>query len=369
MKPTLSKWQFNWAMISFLTGSSLLMAPALTTVYALQDAWISMIVATLAGVIINLPLLLLLKKYRYHSIYTLLEAVIGKWGGRFVSLIIVWFAIHLAALIVRNLSNFMITVVTPNSSIYIYQIMIMGLVVYSAYIGFENVFRVNELLAPFMVIFLFIALLLVINQFTFQKLKPVLGEGIMPILKGAYPTIGFPFIEIILITVFITYIKQKDKVIPEFLLTLFISGMILTLVIFIAIGDHGPSLISRESYPTYDLVKDVTATELFERIEIIVATIWIFGIFVKITISFLAATHGLKYILNRKTDKIFILPGAALIIILSNVLHPDIIHFSNFVSTYWTVYWFGLYLLLVVILSIGLLFKRHKTLPPMNKSG
>jgi len=330
------------------------MAPGTTTSFANQDAWISMILALIIGLILNVVWMMLLKSYDYKSIFFITERVSGKWLGTFINLLIVFYAIHLTAYIVRNLSNFMVINVIPDSHDWTYQLMIILLAVYSCYYGLTNMARVNEFLIPWMLLLFFITVCLIANQFEFDHLKPVFEQGYKSISQGAHGTLGFPFIEIILLGAVFTFVKQKEKLMKGYLFAIFFAGIILVLTVFLTVGIEGPYMVSRESYATFSMIRNIT------RIEIVIAIVWIFGILVKIVLCVFAALKGLQHISRHNSYNPFLLPVGILIWVMSNEIHENAIDFTDFVVKNWTLWWFTLYLILTLLMFIGIVLKMHK---------
>jgi hypothetical protein len=205
-----------------------------------------------------------------------------------------------------------------------------------------------------------ISISLIVNQFEFDYLKPISEQGFKSIAQGAYGTVGFPFIEIILLGTVFTFVKQKEKIMKGYLLAVFFAGMILVLTVFVTVGIEGPYMVSRESYSTFAMMRNITVIELFERIEIIIAIVWIFGMLVKITLCLFAALKGLQHITRHESYNPFLFPVGILIWVMSNEIHGNAIDFTDFVTKNWTLWWFTLYLILIVMMIIGIVLKKDK---------
>lgn len=360
MNHSVSRWQLVLLVISFIYGSSLLMAPGLTASASYRDAWISMLLALLIGLLLNLIWIWLLKRYNYLSIFSIVENVTGKWLGMFFNLLIVFYGIHLAAYIVRNLSNFMVINVIPDSNEWIYQVMIILLAIYSCYYGLNNMASMNEFLLPWMLILFALTVCLIANQFELDQLKPILDESFSSISEGAYNTLGFPFIEIILLGAVFTFVQKKEKLMKSYLWAIVCAGLILVFTVTLTVGTEGPFMVTRISYSTYAMMRDITVIKLFERIEVVIIIVWIFGILVKICLCLFAALKGLQHISKHKSYHPFLIPVGLITWAMSNEIHRNTREFTNFVAKYWTVWWFTLYVMLVLILLIGIALKKDK---------
>ncbi|MFG6495046.1 endospore germination permease [Fictibacillus sp. UD] len=358
MNHTINRWQLVLIVISFIMGSSLLMAPNLTAFFSAQDAWLSMILAVVIGLLLNIIWILILKRYGFRSIFRLTEVAGGKIVGTLLNIIIIFYALHLASYVVRNLSNFMISNVIPESSPWTFQFMILLLAIYSCFYGLNNIGRVNEFLTPFMILFFIGSLAITLNQFRFSHIQPVFEQGLLKISQGAYTTTGFPFIEIILMGSMLTYVKNKEKLAKNYLSGFLIGGIALIITVFAAVGVEGAYMVKRQSYPTYELMRDISVINIFERVEVIIGVVWIFGILVKIIVCLFTALKGLQHISKFSSYHPFLLPAGLLIWAMSNHLHPNSMEFTDFVGQNWTLWWFTLYLILLLVLGIGILRKK-----------
>ncbi|MGE6486872.1 GerAB/ArcD/ProY family transporter [Paenisporosarcina sp. NPDC076898] len=360
MNHSISRWQLVLLVISFIYGSSLLMAPGITAAASYRDAWISMLLAVVMGLLLNVFWMMLLKRYNYLSIFSIVENVTGKWVGMFINLLIVFYGIHLAAYIVRNLSNFMVINVIPDSNEWTYQIMIILLAIYSCYYGLNNMASVNEFLLPWMLLLFGVSVALIANKFDISQLKPVLNESFLSITHGAYNTLGFPFIEIILLGAVFTFVTQKEKLMKSYLMAILSAGFILVFTVFLTVGTEGPYMVTRITYSTYAMMKDITIIELFERVEVVIAVVWIFGILVKICLCLFAVLKGLQHISKHENYHPFLLPVGIITWVMSNEIHRNTRDFTDFVAKYWTLWWFTLYVILVLIMMIGIALKKDK---------
>ncbi|WP_164462226.1 endospore germination permease [Bacillus sp. FJAT-42376] len=360
MNHVITKQQLFFLVLSFTTGSSILMAPGLTAISAKNEAWFSMIIAGGIGLLLNLLLVWLLKKYHYASIFEITEKVCGRAGGFIINALIIFYALNLAAYILRNISNFMTTSISPESNPAGFQILLLLVVMYSVYFGLNNLATVNQFFLPLTLSMLGVSLLLVMNQFDLANLKPFFSRGIKPLLHGAYPVLGFPFIEVILISSFFTYVSNKKGLGRSYLISLFIGAAVLSFTTFVSIAIQGFDLVIRQTYSTFELMRDITIVKLFERIEVLIGVFWIFGIFVKITFCMQSAMLGFKAMTKHRTYRPFILPASLFVWTMSNRIHLKLIDFNNFVFQYWTLWWFLLYVLFILLLAAGLLAGKHK---------
>ncbi|MDG5472122.1 endospore germination permease [Jeotgalibacillus sp. ET6] len=361
MNTQITKRQLFMIVVVFIIFSSIIMAPAITVIAAKQDGWISMLLALIIGLMLNALYLFLLKKYNYPSLFELMNRAAGRWIGTLINLLIIFYALHLAALVLRNLSNFMIASVIPYSNPWVYQIPIIIIVMYSAVLGMKNLFLLNDLLFPIAIFLTLFSLILITKDFSFFELKPIFHSAPSEVFHGAYSTLGFPFIEVLIIGSFFQYVEKKEKLMRTYLSGIAAGGLLLVITVFIIIGNEGAYLASRQTYPTFSILRDIDFLIIFERVEILLAIAWLIGLFFKIGVCFLVVMMGLKHVSGSKTYRPYLIPIGILIWAMSNHLHKTVMDFGNFVTTSWTMYWFTLYCLVIVVLLIGLIRNKQKS--------
>ncbi|WP_054950302.1 GerAB/ArcD/ProY family transporter [Numidum massiliense] len=365
MNSKLSQWQLFLMVINFIIGSSFLFVPSLTSKFAYTDAWLSTLLATGVGLLFNMGWIYLLSRYDYASIYEIFDRVLGKWLGSLVTVAIVFFSIHLTALVVRNVSDYMVDVVMPETNPWIFQLVMLALAMYSASKGVGNIGKLNEVLSPLLFFLFYGSLLLVLNQFTLNNMQPVFAKGLFPIWHGTYVTLGFPFFELILIGSFFTFINQKRHVSRTFLLAILIGGLSLVIEVVVTLGVQGVYIVRRDLYPGISLLRELTVSPVFERMEAFISSVWIFTVYIKITIGFLASILGLAHLQKRKGAHKgeygpFILPVALLIWGLVNQLHPNRPSHIAFSIKDWTSYTFTLFVIVTAVFVWGIVRKKHK---------
>ncbi|MDQ0882269.1 hypothetical protein QFZ73_003280 [Peribacillus sp. V2I11] len=107
-----------------------------------------------------------------------------------------------------------------------------------------------------------------------------------------------------------------------------------------------------------------------ERIEIIVAFIWILSVYFKLTIGYYGLSLGLAQVFGLKNHKTLHFPLAFLILAFSIITHPDTVHSQNFTAKAWTPFSITIcFLLPVLLLVIGILKKSvpFQRLPKDNE--
>ncbi|KHE67254.1 endospore germination permease, partial [Halobacillus sp. BBL2006] len=178
---------------------------------AKQDAWISIILSILAG----LALIFFYNKIGELSKgKTFVQAanyVFGAWIGRVISFFYLCFIYILAALVLRNIGDFMTTQIIPETPLQFTHILFLLVVIGGTYLGIEAIGRTAEIFVPWMILLLVFLTVSIAPQISLDNLKPVLGNGITPVLSGSTIMIGTPFLEMVSLLMIFPYVKESKK--------------------------------------------------------------------------------------------------------------------------------------------------------------
>lgn len=85
-----------------------------------------------------------------------------------------------------------------------------------------------------------------------------------------------------------------------------------------------------EIYPSYELTKKINIGNFIQRIEGLIASLWIITLYFKTTLYFYAAVLGMAQILNLKDYRPLTLPLGMIAVVLSLVIFPNIIYQKYF---------------------------------------
>lgn len=351
--------QFTILVTLFTVGSSILITPAGLAAEAKQDAWISAILAVCLGLLTVYLYHALVRQFPNQTLVEMCEGIFGIWIGKIVSLLYFSFFLLLAALVLRNIGDFMTTQVLPDTPLPFIIIIFLAAVIMANWLGLETIARAGEIFFPWVMLFFFAMVIFLLPQIRLIQLKPYLGEGIMPVIRASLTLIGTPFMELIVLLMVIPFVNCDKKAIKAFLVGTAIAGFILIIITLISILVLGPAITARQMYPSYNLAKKISIGGFLERLEVIMAGIWFITIFFKLTICFYASALSFAQIMKMKVIRPLLLPLGMILIVLSIVSYPNASYFLNFVSKIWFTYAFTFgFLLPVCMIGIALFRKR-----------
>ncbi|WP_432409091.1 GerAB/ArcD/ProY family transporter [Wukongibacter sp. M2B1] len=348
-KEVISDKQGIFLMVLILLGTSVILVMGLN---AKKDLWL----ANIVSILMALPMIIIYARLHYifngKDLFDILIICFGNFFGTGISILYIWFSFHLGTLIAKDFGIFITSVSFPETPEFTVILAIIVLGIFGVKKGIELLGRLAEFFTPFIIIFIFTIILLLIPHMNINNISPVLGNGIKPIIKGAFYSFAFPFAETVILTMFFSGFNSKKSPYKIYIAGLLIGGFILfsiSLTILLVLGINS----SLSSYfPTYSITTRINIGTFFQRLEIISATIFILGGFVKMSICLLAACKGTAKILNCTDYRFIVTPTALLMCNLSLFLHDSTMEVLEFASTVSPYYKFPFQVIFPIIILI-----------------
>ncbi|WP_227551747.1 GerAB/ArcD/ProY family transporter [Metabacillus sediminilitoris] len=358
-KGKINATEFQLLVIVFTIGSSVLTSPSQVTKIVKQDAWIT----SALTVLISLFFIYLYNKiadlYPSMTFIECLEKVFGKWLGKIAALIFLFYLYYLTAGVLREIGNFFTTQILVETPIEIIMILFLLTVLYGVRLGLEVIVRTALIFYPWIIFLLLMLFLFLIPEIKLENVQPILEAGLKPFMKATYNNLSIPYNQLIILLMVAPYVNEKKQMKRAFYKGTLFGGLVITLIILFSILVLGAENSARQSYPSFILGKKINIGGFLERIEAIVAIIWILTVYFKISICYYSLSNGLANVLGLKSHQILMFPLFLLIISFSIIAHPDMVHFQHFLAKTWPHYSFTICLFLpLLVVIIGKLSKK-----------
>ncbi|PKR76663.1 spore gernimation protein [Halalkalibacillus sediminis] len=354
---TISPRQFMFLVILFIVGSSILIVPTPLAAQAKQDAWLSISISVLIGLVLTLFYNHIAKLMEGKTFVQATIMVFGNWFGRFLLIFYLSFLFILASLVLRNIGDFMTTEIIPETPLQFTHILFMIVVVWGAYLGLEVIGRSAEMFMPWIILLLLFFTVSLAPQIKTENLQPFLGEGIMPVISSSTIVTGTPLLELIVFLMIIPYVKDGKTKRKSWVLGVLIGGITLTLTTLFCLLVLGSDLTALNTFPSYKLAQKISIAGFLEGLEVVIGIIWMLTIFFKIVVLFYSVTVGIAQFLTMDDHRPLLLPIGMGMIVLSIIAYPDVAYFESFVADTWFPYALTHGLILPAIVWIGLMIK------------
>lgn len=355
-------------------------AIAITTVFTLgsvlvlcsglqgkQDSWISIILA----VILTIPLAVMyartLSLFPGNDIFDISRIVLGKIVGKLFCILFILFAFFVATIVLKILGLFINTMSLPETPQIVPMIMLGIICTIGVKVGVESLSRWSELFLNFLLAYVIISFLLLLNKMNITNILPVMYNGVKPVLTGAISGVTYPFGGIVIMLMVFPNLKTRKSPYKVFLWSLFISGIIVFIATLRSLLTLG-SVAADFYFPPYVITSRINIGDFLQRLEILVALVLLIAGFMQIATSLLAACRGIAKLFECDDYRFIVWPVSLIMINYSYFILKNTIELKAWALKIWMYYavWFEVFLPLIIY--IGAEFKAKMIKKNNNNS-
>lgn len=323
-KKQISALQLFYIMISFELGTTVVFAVGAG---AKQDAWIAILVAMLGGLSLMWVYTKLSEYYPDDTLIQMIPKIIGRFLGYPLIVIYLLYFVYEAARACRDFAELIVSTILNGTPMIVIIGTFMVLIIYCFRGGIEVFGRMGELVFPiYFLTMIVIWILLYSSQLIdFDHLAPILGEGIEPVGKAAFPEIvTFPFGQLLLVTMFFPILNDKTKVRKTGMAIVLTGGILLALNTMITLSVLGADVFSREHYPFFAAARMISIADFLERVDTLVILMMVAGVFFKVGVWTYSATLTTAHLIKLRKKKFVLIPLASIITFLSLIIASNI---------------------------------------------
>ncbi|SFD76125.1 spore germination protein (amino acid permease) [Paenibacillus catalpae] len=305
--------QFSLLIFSFIAPTVILVIPGLMSNISKQDAWMTIFPSVLIGALNIWIMIKLSKRYPGMTIVQYSSEILGKWLGKVLGCYLIYVWINFDFIILNQHIQFINTVFlmrTPSVIISLTLAILCGIAVY---MGIEAIARCNEYLALLNFVFLIPLLLLMLAESDPERLRPVLGNGIFPVLQASVFPIAY-ISQFFILGWLLPFLNQPKKASKVSFISLFIISGLLCITLLPLIMVFGP-LTEKLVFPVLSVIQYIGIEGSFERLEALAVAIWVMGCFIKISTTLFIICLSIGQIFNIRNYKDLVIPITILSVI------------------------------------------------------
>ena len=184
-KGKISSLQMAFMMYPTIMATAILGVPSITAKYAKNDLWLSPILASLIGYVTVYIAYKLHKLYPKQTVIQFSEQIIGRFAGKMFGFLFLFFYIQGTGHVIRGYAEFIVDSFLVNTPISVIMASMVFLCAFIVSGGLEVLGRAAELFFPIFIFPLLILIILLIPDLEFKNIFPILGDGMIPPMKGA----------------------------------------------------------------------------------------------------------------------------------------------------------------------------------------
>ncbi|WP_338472917.1 endospore germination permease [Niallia sp. XMNu-256] len=357
-KGRISYLELALIMYSTVVATAILYIPYITAQHAKRDLWLSPIWGSLSGFLIVMIIIKLSKLYPGKTLIEYGEMILGRFLGKIVAFIYLFFLLHNTALAFREYGEFIESAFLHKTPI----IVVTGSIALSCAIavhgGIETIGRCALIFLPVVFALYILIYVFLIPDLNVKNIFPILQDGIMPSLKGSIAPHAW-LSQFSLMSFLIPLLTKRQKVLKWGMFS--VIACVLTMV-FINLGNlflFG-KIISNLHFPVFEAARYISIGSFFEHIESIVLAFWVLGAFVQLSAFFYMLVLGTSQWLALPSYKPFVLPIGFLIILFSVWSVPSFGEMIRGMGTTMPYYFLSVQLVIPIFLLCVALIRRKK---------
>ena len=330
-KELISKKQGVSIIMMFIFGSSVVMGVNSETQ---QDSWLSLMLGAAGTIPIILVYARIVRLNPGMDIFEILESLLGRVAGKAAVALMSWYALHLAALVLRNFSEFIQIASMPETPQLPIMIVMMLVTAYMAKSGVETLGRWTLAMLPLVLAVVLLTMLLSLNKMDFSNIQPIMAHSFGDISFAAFSLFAFPFAETVLVLGVAGAIKKTDSPYRLYLGSVLLGALVLLLVLLRNIDILGPAMMGAEFFPSYAAARVIAMGDFLSRIEIAIAMNFILAGIVKITVCLMAAAKGAARLFGLDDYRRLVMPVGLLMVALCAIVYDNTMEMFAFLPIY-----------------------------------
>lgn len=367
-KIKITSHQLGALIALFTCGDSIIIISSRASIVAKQDAWISSIVATISGLFFIWMYSYLGSKYPDKTFVEMIKIIFGKWIGGFVAANFVFLCFVSAPQVAWYVSSFITSQYMTETPPYAIDLVFIVVCMIALLYGLETIARSSEIFFHIVFILFILAMLLVTPKVKIDNIFPVLENGITPVIKASIGLSTFTtWPSIILLMIFPKNITNINKAKKSLYTGYLLGSLLIFLSILMSILVLGSDITANSSYSAYLLAKEISIGTFFNRLEPLVAAVWIIALFVKTLMYFYAGIIGLSQLLGLKDYRKIVLPLGLIVLVMCEVVYPNVIYEDDWDNTIWVHWIITFAVILPMVLIIVSFFKKRKAALILDK--
>ncbi|NOU85509.1 GerAB/ArcD/ProY family transporter [Paenibacillus sp. LMG 31460] len=305
-KEQITTTQASLMVSKSMIGTGILILPqGLSKEVGTPDGWISVIVSGLLALLAGYIIVKLSQRFPKQTFYQYSQTVAGKLLGRSASIVLTLYYIVCSGYLLRFMGEVIRMYLLDNTPLEVIMIVFLSLAAYLTVGGINPIARLTELFLPVVVFLLLVFIVFSLGGFEIDNIRPVLGDGMLPVLKGIKPSIfSYSGTEIMLILP--AFMIEPRKAVKASLMGIALVIPLYTLVVVIAIATLTVDEVKTVAWPMMSVAKTIELPGgFFERFESLFSVLWVISMYSAFVIYQYAASLGCGQ-LFRKEHRTFI---------------------------------------------------------------
>ncbi|OKP96571.1 GerAB/ArcD/ProY family transporter [Paenibacillus sp. P46E] len=293
--------QASLFLTNSVLGAGILTLPRdVTESVKTPDAWMSVVLGGIIVMLVTVIMVKLSQQFPGKTIYQYSKRIVGGGPGGLLSLLLISYFLLSAGFQNRVLGEIMIFFLLEGTPIWAIIIPFIWIGAYLVFGGINSIARVYQIIFPISFFILILCYALSIRIFDINHLRPVLSEGLMPVIRGLKSTVlVFTGCEVVMVIT--AFMQHPEQAIRAMLTGIVVPMTLYILTVVMVIGGLSIDSVITSTWPTIDLVRSLEITGFFfERFEFPLLVIWMMQMFCIFSSFFFNAALGISQVFKIK---------------------------------------------------------------------
>ncbi|BBH22365.1 germination protein BB [Paenibacillus baekrokdamisoli] len=290
------------AMVSkSMIGTGILILPrAIAKEVGTPDGWISVILSGLIALLAGYIIVKLSQRFPNQTFYQYSQIVVGPLLGKFFGIVMSVYFILCAGYLLRVMGEVIRMFLLEKTPLEVIMIIFLFVATYLTVAGINPIARLVELFLPIIIIILIAFIVFSSQSFELDNMRPVLGDGVMPVLKGTKSSI-FTYSGFEVMLVLTAFMKEPQKAVKSAIAGISLVVLLYGLVIVISFGTISVDELKTVIWPTMTVAKDIELPGgFFERFESLFTVLWVISMYTAFVLYQYTSSLGLSQIFRKK---------------------------------------------------------------------
>jgi spore germination protein KB len=357
----ISGYQLFWLIFTMEFGMTAIFTLSSSVFLAKQDAWISLILATLICLFTTFVAVKLSLLYPEQTFIQYSQSILGKWLGKIILVPYFLMWVSVTGIILREYADFVFIALFSSTPLWIVILIMLGAIVYVTYTGgLRSIGRCSEIIGPITVAGSILIFIFSVKDWEWLRILPVYSNtGFLHIVKGSLIPASF-LAESFMVVMLIAFMSKPQRAMISSLFGVAAASVAVLAMTMIVIMVFGPNLPAKFIYPLYSAVSYISVMDFIQNVDVLVVLLWIIGIFIKLSLYLFITSYGTAQLFHIKKWKHTIWFIAPIVFVIS--LLPRNTNDTMNYADFWLAVIFPVNLLCIPLLLwiIGTIRKKNR---------
>lgn len=335
--------QVFWMLLITQIVTTALLAFRTTIQISKQDAWMSVLIGGIIGLIMTLCILQAGLQNADRTIIMTLQKLIGKWAMRAAVLPYLVFSMVAIGLNLKEFMTFVHLALFDRTPLWVLIVIFFCTIVYlTSQGGIEGVGRCAQLIGPCLIAVVIFVTIMNFNFLDVHQILPIYYDsGIQGVLSGSFISV-FLFGQTMILLMLIPFVHKPERVSAAGIWSVIFATILMTMNVLAELMLFGPHLSADMLNPTFEYARFISSMDFIENIDSIVVVFWIAGYFITFSMYLFIISYGITQWLSLRRWNIGI--AICSIVVVTVSLIPLKFHMADIAIRY-----MGWFITLVVI--------------------